>query len=179
VKGILDAGPGMGDPNRVGPEALEALADAGAAVARGGTASELIESVLRAVAEATSADAALARVLEPGGETLGVRGVVSLSEVLVAEVAGAPLAVADVPTFALDDLQRAPAPVRLAAERIGARHLLQVPVVLGDEVHGSVELYRRDEPFEPAAPALARLAAAQLGLALRAYEEDRERADGP
>jgi serine phosphatase RsbU (regulator of sigma subunit) len=178
VKGILDTGPGMGDPNRVGPEALEALADAGAAVARGGTSGELIESVLRAAAEATSADAALARVLEPGGDSLGVRGVVSLSELLTAEVAGAPLAVGDVPTSALDDLRRASAPVRLAAERIGARHLLQVPVVLGDEVHGSVELYRREEPFEPAAPALARLAAAQLGLALRAYGEDRESADG-
>lgn len=168
----------MGDPDRVGPEALEALADAGAAVARGGTSSELIESVLRAAAEATSADAALARVLEPGGDNLGVRGVVSQSELLAAEVAGAPLGVGDVPAFAVDDLQHASAPVRLAAQRIGARHLLQVPVVLGDEVHGSVELYRRDEPFESAAPALARLAAAQLGLALLAYGRDRERADG-
>jgi serine phosphatase RsbU (regulator of sigma subunit) len=178
VKGILDAAPGMGDPDRVGPEALEALADAGAAVARGGTSSELIESVLRAAAEATSADAALARVLEPGGDNLGVRGVVSQSELLAAEVAGAPLGVGDVPAFVLGDLQHASPPVRLAADRIGARHLLQVPVLLGDEVHGSVELYRRDEPFEPAAPALARLAAAQLGLALLAYERDRERTDG-
>jgi serine phosphatase RsbU (regulator of sigma subunit) len=70
------------------------------------------------------------------------------------------------------DWDRLPESVRRAAERVGAGHVLLVPVLVDGHVRGSLELLRRVTPFEDGERRLARVAAAQAALVLRAFGED-------
>ena len=65
-------------------------------------------------------------------------------------------------------LDGAPAPLARLAEELGAGSALLIPVVVGDQVQGSLELVHI-EGFDRAALAVARLAAAQVGLGIRAF----------
>nr|MBA3384355.1 SpoIIE family protein phosphatase [Actinomycetota bacterium] len=75
------------------------------------------------------------------------------------------------------DLAEAPEPLARLAERLGAESALVVPVVVGKEVQGSVELLRLAGGFDGSARTAARLVAAQIGLTARAFGLD-EREEG-
>ena len=76
-------------------------------------------------------------------------------------------------------LEDGPRALAELAAGLGLEHGLVVPVVAGDEVLGSLELIDQDE-LDDVAAAAARLAAAQVALAIRAYggsaQPQRERA---
>src|SRR5205085_1572370 len=56
--------------------------------------------------------------------------------------------------------------------RLGAAAVLQLPVVVDGEVRGALELLRSGLPFDDGERRAARLAAAQVALALRAFPPD-------
>ncbi len=158
------------------PGALEALADAGRAAARGGRLGDVLRAVVGAAAGLTGADVVLARIVDEDRGDLVVRAVAGPSASLAVELEGGRLPLGDLPTGEVE-LGEAPEPVARLAERLGAESALVVPVVLGGEVHGSVELLRIAGDFDESARIAARLVAAQVGLAARAFGA-REREDG-
>jgi serine phosphatase RsbU (regulator of sigma subunit) len=147
--------------------ALEALADAGVAVAAGATLTEALVLVAEAAARAGGAEVCVVRVLDPAGESLSARAV-SASAALAAELEGTRVAVEELPAEPLDDLGAAPAAVRRAAARVGARSLLLVPVLLAGRALASVELLGSGD-FGIDERRAALLAAAHVALVLRAY----------
>ena len=70
-----------------------------------------------------------------------------------------------------DDFDALPEPVRRAAARAGATAGLMLPVRLDGEPAGSLELLCSGTPFEAEDRLVARAAAAQLALAIRALED--------
>jgi len=156
------------DQRRQGPAAaLEALADAGVAVAAGATLTDALVLVAEAAARAGGAEVCVVRVLDPAGGTLSARAVAA-SAALAAELEGTRIAVGELPAEPIDDVAAAPAAVRRAAARAGARSLLLVPVSLARRTVASVELLR-SRPFGIDERRSALLAAGQVALVLRAY----------
>ena len=146
---------------------LGALAGVTRRLADGTPLDAAIEALVQAAAVATSADLVLVRALEGG--TLTVRGVSAPTTALAAELEGTRLTPAEVPSAELDDPARLAAPLRRAVERHGIEAVLQLPAVSGDRLVGTLELLRFRRPFDPGERLLARLAAEQLGVALRAF----------
>src|SRR5262245_38676989 len=151
----------------ISEQGLEALAAAGRRAAGESGLREALEGLGRAFAEVLGADAVAIRVADEG-RMLGVRAVVSRSEALAAELAGS--------RFSLDELtgdeaptERLPEAVRRAGRLIRASGVLVVPAGAGNRPVGSLEAYRGTRRFQPAEVAAARLAAAHLGLVLRAF----------
>src|SRR5919201_675432 len=95
------------------------------------------------------------RPAHPGSE-FAASGVDALGE--------AALALASVPSHEEADPGRMPAGVRRAAERVNASSILLLPVFVGGEVAGSLELMRDARSFDEEERRLARLAAGQAGL---------------
>jgi serine phosphatase RsbU (regulator of sigma subunit) len=152
------------------PAPEQALAALGAAAARVAEASTLDEA-LAAVASAAAA-AADSVVVYVADETAGeaeARAVVSASRALVAETEGTRVAVAEIAPEEIEDPDRLPAAVRRVARRAAAVAVLQVPARLGTELAGSVVLLRTTGSFDGSARGLARLAAAQVALAVAAF----------
>jgi serine phosphatase RsbU (regulator of sigma subunit)/uncharacterized protein YigA (DUF484 family) len=149
--------------------AIEALAASAAGLLAGGTLQECLDATVRAAALATGADLAIARVGPPEGEALVVRAVAARSEVVAAELQGSRLLASDVPDereYAGEELAEAPAGVHRAATLAGAEVAYVFPVPDGAAPVATLELYREGPPFAPEEEALARLAAAHVGLAL-------------
>jgi len=75
----------------------------------------------------------------------------------------------DVPETEESDPARLPEPVLRAAERVRANSVVLLPVQVEGQIRGTLELMRSGLPFDESERRLARVAAAQAGLAMRAF----------
>ena len=157
----------MGLMDGISEQELEALAAAGRRAADESGLREALDDLGQALAEVIGADAIAIRVADED-RMLAVRAVFSRSEALAAELAGsrfplAELAEDEAPTDSLPDA------VRRAGRLIGASGMLVLPAGAGNRPVGSLEAYRGTRRFQTGEIAAARLAAAHLGLVLRAF----------
>jgi serine phosphatase RsbU (regulator of sigma subunit) len=148
---------------------LDAFAEASRALAESPTLHDALDRLVGAAARATGADVAIARVLDSAGDTLKARAVWAASAAVAAELEGSRFPAADLPREEAADVASLPRAVRRAAERAGARAVLQVPIALDDRPLASLELLRARDRFDPDERVLARLVAYQIGLAVRAF----------
>jgi serine phosphatase RsbU (regulator of sigma subunit) len=162
-------GPADGGPNGTGraDTPLAALAEASRAVVQAPTLAAALDAVVAAAARATGAELALARALDPDGASASVRAVYARSAALAAELEGSRIAAAELPPEERDEASELPAAVRAAAARAGAEAVLQLPVLARAAAVGTLELFRSSGRFTREERVLARLAAAQVGAALR------------
>src|SRR5712691_3254157 len=128
-------------------EALEALAQAGAALAGAGTLAEALRTIADAVGRAAGAEIAVIRVLDDDGEHLTACAVSSTSAAVAAELEGTRFPLAEVPAGEVDDIDALPPAVARAARRVRATATLQLPVGVGDDVEGTLELLRTGVRF--------------------------------
>ena len=149
-------------------EALGALAEAGVGIAAAESLTAALSLLAEALARATGAEAAVVRVAEGGGEHLHACGVAGTSPAVAAELEGTRLRVSDASRSEIDDLADAPETVARAARRVHATAVLQLPVSVGADLVGTIELLRAGTPFSTAERSIARLASAQAALAIRA-----------
>ncbi len=155
---------------RLSASSLAALVRAVAATAASKTSSEALRTLADAARAVTSADVALLRAGDDGADRLEAVAV-SAPSTLAAELEGTSLPAAELPEATVDQLDRAPAASRRAAERAGAAQLLLVPA----RAHGcvvSLELLRSGEPFGAEDRLAAELCGAQAALVLRAFAGD-------
>jgi serine phosphatase RsbU (regulator of sigma subunit) len=148
--------------------ALGAFAEASRALAEGASLREALDRLVEAAARATRADVAIARVLEPRDDTLCARAIWASSATVAAELEGSRFPASELPCEESDDAAALPAAVRRAGERAGAQASVQVPIRLEDRPLASLELHRSRRPFTADERIVARLAAYQIGLAVRA-----------
>jgi len=148
--------------------ALGAFAEASRALAEGASLREALDRLVEAAARATRADVAIARVLEPRDDALRARAVWATSAAVAAELEGSRFPDSELPREESDDAAALPAAVRRAGERVGAQASVQVPIRLDDRPLASLELHRSRRPFTAEERIVARLAAYQIGLAVRA-----------
>ena len=154
--------------DEISDHALDTLASAGLRAAGEHELAEALQVVADAVVEVTGADAAAVRVVDGSGR-LPVRTVASDSEALAAELAGSSFSLEELPAqeASSDEL---PAAVQRAVRRGRSGGVLLIPIRAGDVALGSLELVRASHGFDPGERASARVAAAQLGLVLRAFD---------
>jgi serine phosphatase RsbU (regulator of sigma subunit) len=159
--------PDRGERAALDPRALDALADAGRAAARGGRLTEVLQAAVDAAAALTGADVALVRVADPDRGDLEVRAVAALLPGLAVRLEGSRIPLGEVPReeSGLEDAPRAL--VELAGE-LDVEGGFVLPIEVHGELLGSLELLH-DVAFDDAALAGARLAAAQIALGIRAY----------
>jgi serine phosphatase RsbU (regulator of sigma subunit) len=159
---------------------LDALAAAGLALASADSLVEALQVVADGAALAVHAELALVRA-DVDGRAVAL-GVAAASEALVAELARSGYAIGEVPEHEEAELRRLPRSVRRLAERTQSAAALLLPVHVDGRVQGSLELFRPATAFDEAERRLARLAAGQASLALRAFAgsalEDAAGADG-
>ncbi len=148
---------------------LDALADSGVGLGLAGTLTEALQAIADAVRRAAGADAVVARAADESGRALNAVGVATRSPALSAELEGSRLPLADVPEAEESHRDRLPEAVRRAAERIRADHVALLPVRVDRSVRGTLELLRTGSPFSELELRLARIGAAQAGLAIRAF----------
>jgi serine phosphatase RsbU (regulator of sigma subunit) len=146
---------------------LDALAAAGLALASAATLAEALQLVADGAASAVHAEVAIVRTDVEGRAT--AVGVATPSQALAAELARSGFALDELPAHEESELGRMPAGVRRAAERAHASAALLLPVHVDGRVCGSLELLRGGEAFDDDERRLARLAAAQVSLAFRAF----------
>ncbi len=141
------------------------------AVARETTGVGALDSALASIvgraAENAGADVVVARLLDDSGG-LTARAVHAASAALRAELEGSRLGPGAVPLELHDELLQLPRPLRRVAEQLGAAAVLQLPVLDGDGVVGSLELLRQRGDFEARERRLATAAAEEIALARRA-----------
>jgi serine phosphatase RsbU (regulator of sigma subunit) len=175
-------GRGEGAPHvGVSGAALDAVAAASRALTDCRTLHEALFTIVAAAASATAAEVVVARVLDPEEGQLEARAVWAVSPAVAAELAGSRFPAEELPVAEADDVLKLPAAVRRSAERVRARAVLQVPIVLEERALASLELMRQREPFSVDERVIARLIGYQVGLAIRAFGEDGgdgEAADG-
>src|SRR5438034_2301556 len=149
---------------------LDALAEAGLALGLARSLAEAMQTVAEAAARAAGADVVVVRVVDDARTSLNACAVATGSAAVSAELEGSRLPLADVPEDEVSAAGRFPASVRRAAQRVGASSVLLIPVQIDGRVEGSIELMRAGHPFDDAEQRLARLAAGQAVLAIRAFE---------
>jgi serine phosphatase RsbU (regulator of sigma subunit)/uncharacterized protein YigA (DUF484 family) len=180
VRGALDRGrSGEAAVLPRDEDALEAFATAALGLGGDGSLDEALTRLAGAVATATGADVVIARVGDEGH--LVARAVHAASAAVAAELEGSRVRLGDLgaeevefPSAPGDPA--APAAIRRAAARAGAPVVRVVPVVLGDEVVGTLELLKSGLPFSFRERTLARVAAAHFAVAVRL---ERAAAGGP
>lgn len=150
------------------PAGLEELALSAQTLAERPALPAALGAVAQAAAAAAGAELVVVRTLDPDGAALTAGAVASPSPALVAELEGARLSAAGLSSGEQDEKGDLPEVVRALAERIGAGAVLQLPLLLGGRLAGTLELYRRRPSFVAGERLLARLAAAQAALALAA-----------
>jgi serine phosphatase RsbU (regulator of sigma subunit) len=155
-------------------EALEALAEAGAGIAAARGRVEAMRWIAEGLAQAAGAEITVLRILDADGQRLTACAVASTSSAVAAELEGSRFAIDELSLDEVTDLELLPSAVRLAATRTRAASALQLPILVGDQIVGSVELLRAGRPFDGAERRAARVAAAQAALAIRAFPDDRE-----
>jgi serine phosphatase RsbU (regulator of sigma subunit) len=132
---------------------VESLTRVAERLASGGELRPALELIATAAVEATGADVAVVRTVDPASGMLLARAVAPADSALAAELAGSGIPV-DGNDAALIGRSR-PGGVLLAPARVGGG------------VVGAVELLRTGGEFDESERALAELAAAQLALAVR------------
>jgi serine phosphatase RsbU (regulator of sigma subunit) len=153
---------------------LERLAEAGRLLSVAETLGEALAVLAQAAADATGATVAVVRVADGAGR-LPARGVWSSSASLSAELEGSRLATTELGTDELDESDELPSALRRLVKRSGAVGVAVVPEVMDGQVVASLELMRPREPFSETDRLLARIAAQEAGLLVRAFAQ----ADGP
>jgi serine phosphatase RsbU (regulator of sigma subunit) len=150
-------------------EALAALAEAGAGLASAHGLADALRAIAEPTARASGADAVVVRVVDDERRHVIAWAVASDSTAVAAELEGTRLPVDDLSRDEVDDFGKLPSGVARAAGRMGATAVLLVPIATGNELEGSLELMRAGGPFDEADRRVARLAAAQAALAIRAF----------
>ena len=133
----------------------------------GGLDSALMTIVER-TAEIADADIVVARLLDDSGG-LTARAVHAASAALRAELEGSRLDPDAMAAGENGEPPQLPPPLRRIAERLGARDVLQLPVLDGGTLVGSLELLRRRSEFGERERRLAAAAAENVALARRAF----------
>ena len=151
---------------------LDALAESGLALGLATSLSEALKTVVEAMTRAVGADAVVARIADEPQHRLITCAVATGSPAAAAELEGSWLPLDEVPESEESELERLPQGVRRAAERVGASQVLFLPVHVDGQLRGSLELMRSLLPFDDSERRLARVAAAQAGLAVRAFGGD-------
>jgi serine phosphatase RsbU (regulator of sigma subunit) len=150
-------------------DALRALAAAVDPERTGDSLAGTLGAIVDALLAATGAQLAVVRTLDPVIGGLAATAVASTSTSARAELEGSRLEVDELPADEVHELDGVPDPVRRAAARAGADQVVLVPISGPGGPRGTVEVLRAGAPFGDAERALVRFAAAQVGLALRAY----------
>jgi serine phosphatase RsbU (regulator of sigma subunit) len=153
-------------------EALEALAEAGAGIAAAASLADALQAIAEAAAKATAADVAAVRVLDRERDRLTTYAVASTSAAVAAELEGSGFPLDELALEEVDEVELLPAVVARAARRVHAGAVLQLPVALGEELEGSFELMRGGFEFDDGERHVARVAAVQAALAIRAFARD-------
>jgi serine phosphatase RsbU (regulator of sigma subunit) len=173
----MAARPGQQE-TRVDQSGLDALAESAFALGLAATLPEAMQTLAGVLARAAHADAVVVRVADASRRWLGASAVASTSAVVAAELEGSRVELSLVPEAEESDPARLPEPVRRAAERVRAEFVVMLPVHVDGRLGGSVEIMRGRAPFDEGERRLARLAAGQAALAIRAFGGDRQAA-GP
>jgi serine phosphatase RsbU (regulator of sigma subunit) len=150
---------------------LDALAESGLSLGLAGSLAEAMQTVAEAAARAARADVVVVRVADEARVSLTACAVATTSAAVGAELEGSRLPLAGIPEDEATDADRLPDGVRRAAQRVGASTVLLIPVQVDGRLEGSVELMRVGDPFGDAERRLARLAAGQAALAIRAFAD--------
>src|SRR6476620_297378 len=150
-------------------DGLYALAQAGLALGDARSLSEALETLNKATGRATGAEIVIVRVADEPRSSLVTCAVVTDSAAVAAELEGSRLPLDDVPALEESTPERLPDGARRAAERVHAGAAVLIPVHLDGRVQGSLELMRAETPFAEAELRLARIAAGQAGLVIRAF----------
>ena len=150
----------------VSVERLTALARALASAARRTELAAALDDLAEAARAVAGAEVGLVRVRAAGDRLEAVA--VAAPPRLAAELEGMQLPAADLPAAAIRSLAESPEAVRRTARRAGARSVLVLPVA-ADGAQATLELYRAGSDFSAAEGVAAELAAAHVGLALRAF----------
>jgi serine phosphatase RsbU (regulator of sigma subunit) len=170
---------GLGELERgvdVPETALDAFAAAGERLARSSSLDEALSEIADTAARTVGAELVVVRVLDADG-FLRARALSAASQALVAELQGSRYLLATCEEG--DGVVEALATARdRTAARLGAETGLVVPVLAGTRPVGSLELYRSREPLGAADEHVARFAAAQVALAVRAFATPRAPANG-
>ena len=150
---------------------LDTLAAAGLMLASAGSLVEGLGIVAEAAARALHADVVIVRAADVTDDTAEALAVAAGSEALTAELLGSRLPLVELPQHEEAALERVPRAVRRAVERAGATALVLLPVRVDGRARGSLEVMRAGEAFDDREHQLARLAAAQASLAIRAFAD--------
>ncbi|MBA3734683.1 MAG: SpoIIE family protein phosphatase [Actinobacteria bacterium] len=148
---------------------LDALAQAGLALGTARTLSDAMQILAEAAGRATGAEIVIVRVADEARRALVTCAVVTSSAAVAAELEGSRLPIEDMPALEESEAERLPDGARQAAERVHAGAAVLIPVHVDGRVQGSVELMRAETPFNESELRLARLAAGQAGLVIRAF----------
>jgi serine phosphatase RsbU (regulator of sigma subunit) len=148
---------------------LESLAEAGRRLSDAQTLDDALAALAQAAAAATGAVLAVVRVPDRGGN-LPARGVWSGSPAVGAELEGSTFPVEALGVEERTEADELPGPVRRLATRSDAVGVLLVPVLADGRVVVSLELMRPRETFSSTETWLARIAADEAGLVVRAFE---------
>jgi len=146
---------------------LEALAASGMALASAATLAEGLQAVAEGAAKAVRAELVLARADVDGRAT--ALGVATESGSLAAELSQSAFALDELPEHEVADLSVLPEAIQRTADRAHASAVLLLPLHVDGRLRGSLELFRAGDAFDEGERRLARLAAAQAALALRAF----------
>jgi serine phosphatase RsbU (regulator of sigma subunit) len=152
--------------------ALAILTAASERLAASSTLSEGLTAIVEAVANAAGADVAVARIVSGRRRRLVAKAVFARSAALAAELEGSWFPVAALPEEEIVDAELLPHAVARAAARIGSASVVLAPAWRDERPLGSIELLRVGSPFDEEERAVARLAAVQLGLVVRAVGGD-------
>jgi serine phosphatase RsbU (regulator of sigma subunit) len=147
---------------------LDALAAGSRALAEEPTLPAALRAVVQAAARAVGATVAVARVLDPEGDALHARAVVSDSPALAAVIEGSSIRAGEVVAEA-DERSMLPPAVRAAAVQAGAEAVLLLPVIAAGRLVGSLELLRPRRPFGAEERLVARVAADHVAAAVRSF----------
>jgi serine phosphatase RsbU (regulator of sigma subunit) len=150
-------------------EALEALAEAGVGVASARGIADALGAIAEAAARGAGAEVTVLRVVDDERRYLIACAVASASSAVAAELEGTRVPIDELSPDEVDSLEHLPAAVARAARRAPATAVLQLPVAICDEVDGSLELLRAGPRFDESERRVARLAAAQAALVIRAF----------
>jgi serine phosphatase RsbU (regulator of sigma subunit) len=150
-------------------EAIQALAEAGSALGAAATLAGAMEALATATAHAAGAEVAVVRVVDDAAKQLSACAVASASAAVAAELEGSRFPLAELPDGEQDEVDRMPDAVRRAASRVRATAVFQIPVRANGHALGSLELMRAGVGFDEAERRIARLAAGQASLAIRAF----------
>lgn len=132
--------------------------------------SEAMRTLVNALSRAVDADVVVGRIADKGQTHLSTAAVATASAAVAAELEGSRLSLDVVPEAEESDPDRLPEPVRRAAERVRAKFVVMLPVHVDGQLCGTLEVMRGHVPLDEGERRLARLAAAQAGLAIRAFD---------